>query len=34
MKENLGDQTEIKNEKYITNMTLAIIDQFKTAQMP
>ena len=34
MKENLGDQTEIKKEKYITNMTLAIIDQFKTAQIP
>ena len=34
MKENLGDQIEIKNEKYITNMTLAIIDQFKTDQIP
>ena len=34
MKENLGDQTEIKNEKYITNMTLAIIDQFKPTQIP
>ena len=31
MKENLEDYTELKNEKYITNMTLAIIDQFKTA---
>ena len=34
MKENLGDQIEIKNEKYITNMTLAFIDQFKTDQIP
>ena len=34
MKENLGDQREIKNEKQIIGMTLAIIDQFKTDQKP
>ena len=33
LKERLGDQIETKNEKYLTNKTLAIIDEFKTIKI-
>lgn len=32
LKVKLGDQIETKNEKYLTNKTLAIIDEFRTIQ--